>query len=456
MIGKTTLLTNIHSLVPMSGERSNPAPPLHNAAVIVQDNKIAWLGAMEQLHEISAPHETVNLRNHIVLPGLVNTHHHLYQTLTRAVAQDSELFDWLKTLYPFWLKIDAEAVYVSALTGMAELILSGCTTASDHLYIYPNDAKIDDEIRAAHEIGLRFHATRGSMSLGESSGGLPPDKATENEQAILKDTVRAVERYHDASRYAMLRIAAAPCSPFSVTGNLMRESAALAREYGIMLHTHLAETRDEEAYCLAKFGKRPLDYAESVNWLGEDVWYAHGVHFNRADIERMAGCGCGVAHCPTSNMRLASGIAPVRLMLDSGMKVGLGVDGSASNDGSHLLGEVRQSMLLQRVQNGASAFSAYDALWVGTRGGASVLGRDDIGQIAPGYAADLIAIDLNRLEYTGALHDPMAAVVLCAPRGVDFSMINGRVIVHEGQINSIDIGRVIERHNAISRKVLTD
>jgi cytosine/adenosine deaminase-related metal-dependent hydrolase len=438
----------------MTGQRNAPSRPLHDAAVLVQGNVIQWVGSMDHLPLLAPGTEQINLRDHLVLPGLVNTHHHLYQTLTRAMAQDSELFDWLKTLYPIWCRMNGEAIYTSALTGMAELILSGCTTASDHLYIYPNDCRIDDEIRAAQEIGLRFHATRGSMSLGESKGGLPPDRATEDEAYILKDTQRAIETYHDKSRYAMLRIAVAPCSPFSVSTDLMRQSAALARHYGVMLHTHLAETRDEDAFCIARFGKRPLDYAEMVDWLGDDVWYAHGVFFNPADIERMSACGCGVAHCPTSNMRLASGIAPVRLMLDKGMKVGLGVDGSASNDGSHLVGEVRQAMLVQRVQNGSTTFSAYDALWLATRGGASVLGRDDIGQIAPGYAADMIAINLNRLGYAGAMHDPMAALVFCAPHGVDFSMIDGRVVVQQGQVTTLDVNRVIEHHNTISAALL--
>jgi cytosine/adenosine deaminase-related metal-dependent hydrolase len=449
------LLINIHTLVTMTGPRTQAPPLLHDAVVLTNDNVIEWAGSRAELPPLREHHETIDLRDHIVLPGLVNTHHHLYQTLTRAIAQDSELFDWLKTLYPIWLGMNAEAVYASALTGMAELILSGCTTASDHLYIFPNDCRIDDEIRAAQKIGLRFHATRGSMSLGESKGGLPPDRAVEDEDHILRDTARAVETYHDASRLAMLRIAIAPCSPFSVTPDLMRESARLARHYGVMLHTHLAETRDEESFCLARFGKRPLDFAEAVEWLGADTWYAHGVHFNRTDVERMAACGCGVAHCPTSNMRLASGIAPVRLMLDRGMKVGLGVDGSASNDGSHLLAEARQALLLQRVQNGSTSFSAYDALWLATRGGASVLGRDDIGRIAPGYAADLIGINLNRVEYAGATHDPLAAVVLCAPRGVDFSMINGRTVARDGQITTIDLARVVERHNTISAALLS-
>jgi cytosine/adenosine deaminase-related metal-dependent hydrolase len=483
-----TLLTNIHTLVTMAGDRATPAPPIHDAAVLIHDNAIEWIGndgdwRLENgdLHIAGcAPiqHSKFNIQNlkdHVVLPGLVNTHHHLYQTLTRCIAQDSGLFNWLKTLYPIWLGLHSEAIYTSALTGMAELMLSGCTTASDHLYIYPNDCTVDDEIRAAQEIGLRFHATRGSMSLGESKGGLPPDKATEDEAFILKESRRAIEQHHDASRHAMIRVALAPCSPFSVTTDLMRESARMARHYGVMLHTHLAETRDEDEFCMSMFGKRPLDYAESVEWLGGDVWYAHGVHFNAGDIHRMGACGCGVAHCPSSNMRLASGIAPVRLWLNAGVKVGLGVDGSASNDGNHLLLEARQAMLLQRVMDesfamyGSSlpspageglgvgarpAISAYEALWIATRGGASVLGRDDIGMIAPGMSADLIAVNLNRVEYAGATHDPLAALVFCAPRGVDWSMINGRVVVSEGQLATLELAPVIERHNAISLRMI--
>ena len=477
------LLTNIHTLVPMSGTCTQPAPSIHNAAVLIRGNAIEWMGTMQQLPQAltalgitNLMNTVTNLAGHIVLPGLVNTHHHLYQTLTRCMAQDSGLFNWLKTLYPIWLGMTSEAIYTSALTGMAELMLSGCTTASDHLYIYPNDCTIDDEIRAAKEIGLRFHATRGSMSLGASKGGLPPDKATEDEGFILKASQRAIEQHHDAHRHAMIRVALAPCSPFSVTTDLMRESARMARHYKVMLHTHLAETRDEDAFCLSMFGKRPLDYAESVEWLGGDVWFAHGVHFNGADAQRMGACGCGMAHCPSSNMRLASGIAPIKLMLNAGVKVGLGVDGSASNDGNHLLAEARQAMLLSRVNDesfamygtqspspsgggvgegaAGSALSAYEALWLATRGGADVLGRDDIGQLAPGYSADLIAINLNRVEYAGALHDPLAAILFCAPRGVDWSMINGRAVVKDGQLATLDLGAVVERHNGISERLI--
>lgn len=469
-----TLLKNIHTLVTMTGSRTQPEKPIRDAVVLVRDNQIAWAGAAVEWAQVQHEFEpdlvaahVIDMRDHIVLPGLVNTHHHLYQTLTRCIAQDSGLFNWLKTLYPIWLGLTSEAIHTSALTGMAELMLSGCTTASDHLYIYPNDCSIDDEVRAAQEIGLRFHATRGSMSLGESQGGLPPDKAVEREDVILRESVRAIEKHHDARRYAMVRVALAPCSPFSVTTDLMRESARLARSYGVMLHTHLAETRDEDEFCLSMFGKRPLDYAESVEWVGHDVWFAHGVHFRKDDLHRMGACGCGVAHCPSSNMRLASGIAPIQLMWQSGVKVGLGVDGSASNDGNHMLGEARQAMLLQRVMDESfamyesvsggqpgSAISAYDALWLATRGGSEVLGRDDIGQIAAGFSADMIGVNLNRVEYAGAQHDPLAALVFCAPRGVDWSMIDGRVVIEASQLKTVDLPRVVEKHNSISRAMI--
>lgn len=399
----------------------------------------------------------LDARGMILLPGLVNTHHHLYQTLTRAVpaAQDATLFQWLKTLYPIWAGLDSEAVYVSALVGLAELILSGCTTAADHLYIYPNDARIDDEIRAAQEIGIRFHASRGSMSLGESQGGLPPDRVVEDEAFILKDTQRAIETYHDARPYAMTRIVVAPCSPFSVTQDLMRESAALARAYNVHLHTHLAETKDEEEFCLAKFGDRPVGYAEQLGWIGDDVWFAHGVHINAEEIGEMARTHTGVAHCPSSNMRLASGIAPVRQYLDAGVPVGLGVDGSASNDSSHLLAEARMALLLQRVMGNPAGLSAEEALWIGTRGGAEVLGRDDIGQLAPGKAADLIGIRLDSVDYAGgAVHDPLAATVFCQPQRVDLSVINGRVVVENGRLTTIELPPVIERHNRIARRLV--
>ncbi len=392
----------------------------------------------------------------IILPGLVNTHHHLFQTLTRAVpaAQDATLFQWLETLYLIWAGLTPEAIYTSALVGLAELILSGCTTASDHLYIYPNGCRVDDEIRAAKEVGIRFHASRGSMSLGESRGGLPPDCVVEDEEFILKETQRAIEAYHDSRPHAMLRIVVAPCSPFSVTTGLMQESAALARSYGVHMHTHLAETLDEERFCLAKFGRKPVSFAENLGWVGGDVWYAHGVHMNVEEIGLMASTHTGVCHCPSSNMRLASGIAPVRAYIDSGVRVGLGVDGSASNDSSHLLAEARMAMLLQRVGGDPAGLSAREALRLATRGGAAVLGRDDIGQLTPGKSADFIGFKLDRLDFAGALHDPMAALVFCAPQKVDLSVINGRVVVEDGRLLTLDLPPIIERHNRIARELL--
>jgi cytosine/adenosine deaminase-related metal-dependent hydrolase len=392
--------------------------------------------------------------HHIVLPGLVNTHHHMYQSLTRVLAQDSELFGWLKTLYPIWSRLTGEMVYVSAKLAMAELMLSGCTTSSDHLYIYPNDVRLDDEIRAAQEIGIRFHAARGSMSLGESAGGLPPDRVVEREDAILRDTRRVIEQYHDANRHAMLRVVVAPCSPFSVTRDLMREAASLARSYGVSLHTHLAENDNDIAYSVQQFGYRPGDYAEDVGWVGADVWHAHCVKLDSAEIGLFARTGTGICHCPSSNMRLASGIAPVRQMLDSRVKVGLGVDGSASNDAGHLLNEARQAMLLQRVGGNPAALTAREALEMATRGGASALNRDDIGSLTPGMSADFAAFRLDTPAFAGAMHDPVAALVFCASPQVDFSVINGRLVVQDGQLRTLDLPVLVEDHNRLSRHLI--
>ncbi len=453
----TLLLKNAALLVTMDDQRRR----IPDGSLFVRENAtgrgvIEAVGTTAELAQNTAD-RVIDAAGMVILPGLINTHHHLYQTLTRAVpaAQDAVLFDWLKTLYPIWAGLNSEAVYVSALTGLAELMLSGCTTTSDHLYIFPNDARLDDEIRAAQEIGVRFHATRGSMSRGESQGGLPPDRVVEDEAFILKDTQRVIETYHDAVPYAMLRIAVAPCSPFSVTEDLMRESARLARAYGVQLHTHLAETADEEEFCLATSGKRPVGYAESLGWLGDDVWFAHGVHINPAEIREMAHTHTGVAHCPSSNMRLASGIAPVRAYLDAGVPVGLGVDGSASNDSSHLLAEARMATLLQRVSGNPAGLSAEESLRIATRGGAEVLGRDDIGQLAPGKAADFIGLRLDTLGFAGgAVHDPLAATVFCHPQNVDLSVINGRVVIQEGQLLTLDLIPTIERHNAIARRLV--
>jgi len=444
----TLLVQHADVLVTMDAQRRQ----IQDGALFARDQAIEQVGPSASLPDHADT--VINARGMIVLPGLVNTHHHLYQSLTRALAQNSVLFDWLKTLYPIWARLTPEAVYLGAKLGLAELMLSGCTTSSDHHYLWPNGSRIDDEIEAASELGIRFHASRGSMSLGESQGGLPPDAVVEAEDAILADCRRAIETFHQRERFGMVRIVVAPCSPFSVTPHLMRESAALARSYGVSLHTHLAETKDEEDFCLARFGRRPVEYAEDLGWTGRDVWHAHCVHLSEAEIDLFARTGTGAAHCPSSNMRLASGIAPVRRLLDRGAAVGLGVDGSASNDGAHLLGEARQAMLLQRVLGNPAALSAQEALELATLGGAAVLGRDDIGALAPGMAADFIGLKLNRLAYSGALHDPLAAIVFCAPQGVDFSVINGRVRVKEGQIVGLDAADLAARHSAASRRLL--
>jgi cytosine/adenosine deaminase-related metal-dependent hydrolase len=446
----TLLLKNADVLVTMDATRRE----IRDGALLVRDNVVVQVGATNELPKIAD--RVIDARGMVVLPGLVNAHHHLYQTLTRAIpaAQDADLFHWLKTLYPIWAELTPEAVYTSALIGLAELMLSGCTTAADHLYLFPNGSKLDDEIRAARELGIRFHPTRGSMSLGESKGGLPPDRVCDDEESILRDSRRVIEQFHDPKPYAMCRVSLAPCSPFSVTPDLMRESARLARSYKVNLHTHLAETRDEEEFCLQKFGKKPVDYAEHLEWLGSDVWFAHSVWVNDEGIGRYGKTGTGVAHCPSSNMRLASGIAPIVKMLKANVKVGLGVDGSASNDSSHLLAEARQAMLLQRVGGDPGALTARQALELGTRGGARVLGREDIGSLEKGKAADFIAIKLDRVEYAGALHDPVAALVFCAPLRVDLSVINGRVVVQDGNLLTLDLPPAIERHNKMAKEMV--
>jgi cytosine/adenosine deaminase-related metal-dependent hydrolase len=447
----TLLLKNAELLVTMDDAHRRIA----DGGIFVRDNVIQQVGATSSLP--TEADRTIDARGMIVLPGLVNTHHHLYQTLTRAVpgAQDAVLFQWLKTLYPIWARLTPEAVHISATIGLAELMLSGCTTAADHLYIYPNGCRIDDEINAAQQIGIRFHASRGSMSLGETEGGLPPDRLVEDEEAILRDTRRAIESFHDPARYAMVRVVVAPCSPFSVTPDLMREAATLARAYGVCLHTHLAETLDEERFCLRHFGCRPVAYAEDLGWLGTDVWHVHCVHLNQEEVARFAQTGTGVCHCPSSNMRLGSGIAPVRAYLETGCRIGLGVDGSASNDSSHLLAEARMALLLQRVSGDPADLSAEEALMMATRGGAAVLNRDDVGHLAPGMAADFIGLDLHRLDYAGALHDPVAALVFCAPQRVDLSVINGEVVVDGGRLLTVDLGPVIERHNRLGQVLVS-
>jgi 8-oxoguanine deaminase len=427
---------------------------IRDGALLIRDNVIERVGLTAEI--TGEADRIIDARDHVIVPGLINTHHHLYQSLTRAVpaAQNGTLFEWLVALYPIWANLTPEAVYVSAKVALAELLLSGCTTVADHLYLFPNGSTLDDEIRAAQEVGVRFHPTRGSMSLGESQGGLPPDRVTQDESTILRDTRRVIEAFHDPKPFALCRVGVAPCSPFSVTPSLMKESAELARSYGVRCHTHLAETRDEDQFCLEKFGRRPLDYADDLGWLGDDVWFAHGVWFDEREIARIGRSRTGIAHCPTSNMRLGSGIAPLQRWAAAGLAVGLGVDGSASNDSGQLLAEVRQALLLQRVTCGPGALTARQVLDMATRGGARVLGRDDIGSLAPGKAADLAMFDLNRVAYAGAWHDPLAALVFCAPQPANLVMVDGKVVVSKGNLTTLEMGSVIERHNQISRTMV--
>ena len=443
---KTMLVKHADVLVTMDGERRE----LRDAGLFVEGNRIVAVGPTHELP--SEADEILDLRGHLVMPGLVNTHHHMYQSLTRAVpeAQNAELFGWLTSLYRVWAHLTPEMIEVSTLTAMAELLLSGCTTSSDHLYLYPNGSRLDDSIAAAARIGMRFHASRGSMSVGQKDGGLPPDSLVERESDILADTQRLIETYHDEGRYAMLRVVVAPCSPFSVSRDLMRESAALARRYGVSMHTHLAENVNDVAYSRERFGMTPAEYAEDLGWVGADVWHAHCVQLDAPGIALFARTRTGVAHCPCSNMRLASGIAPIRRMRDAGVPVGIGVDGSASNDGAHVMGEARQAMLLQRVGFGPSAMSAREALEIATLGGAAVLGRDDLGALAPGMAADFVAFDLREPNFAGALHDPVAALVFCAPSRVALSVINGKIVVQDGRLTTLELAPLLERHNRLA------
>ncbi len=456
----TLLIKHAQVLVTMDDHRRE----IPDGGLFIRDGFIEQVGPTSGL-PVTAD-EVLDLDGHIILPGLVNTHHHFYQTLTRAVpaAQNANLFNWLTTLYPIWARLTPEDIRISTQTALSELALSGCTTASDHLYLFPNGSRLDDEIEAAGVVGLRLHASRGSMSLGQSKGGLPPDSVVDSEEKILQDSERLIRAYHDPKPGSMVQIVLAPCSPFSVTGELMKQSAALARRYGVQLHTHLAETQDEEQFCLQKFGYRPVGYMQSVDWVGDDVWFAHSVHVSKEEIGVYAREHCGVAHCPSSNMRLASGIAPIVDMLSAGVQVGIGVDGSASNDGSHLLAEARQAMLLARLNaglkgaslssTGSEIFSVRQALEIATRGGAAVLGRTDIGSLEAGKCADFIAINLNRLDYVGALHDPVAAILLCQPRAVDHSFVQGKAVVREGRVLGLDIEDHIRLHNNAAKRLL--
>lgn len=446
----TLLLKNADVLVTMDAQRRE----IPDGGVFIRNGVVEAVGPSSELP--ATADQVISLAGCVALPGLINTHHHMFQSLTRAIpgAQDAELFAWLRRLYPIWAGLTPEMIRVSTLTAMAELILSGCTTSSDHLYIFPNGSRLDDSIEAAATLGMRFHAARGSMSVGESQGGLPPDRLVENEAAILKDTRRLIETWHDPARHAMQRIVVAPCSPFSVSRELMRESAELARSYGVSLHTHLAENDNDVAYSREKFGMTPAEYAESLGWVGSDVWHAHCVKLDTPGIGLFARTGTGVAHCPCSNMRLASGIAPLPAMREAGVAVGLGVDGSASNDAAHMLGEARQALLLARVGHGPTAMSARQALELATLGGARVLGRDDIGALAPGMSADVVAFSVNGLDLAGAaVHDPVAALLFCSPQTVRHSVINGKAVVSDGRLLPLEVQPLAARHNRLARQL---
>ena len=459
----TLLIKHAALLATMDAERRE----ITDGALFIRDGFIEQVGKTEELPQTAD--EIIDMSGHVVMPGLVNTHHHFYQTLTRVLpsAQDANLFGWLTTLYPIWAKMTPEDIYLSTKTALAELALSGCTTASDHLYLFPNGSKLDDEIEAAQEMGVRLQASRGSMSLGQSKGGLPPDSVVDTEEQIIRDSIRLIERYHNPDPGAMTQIVLAPCSPFSVTGELMKQSAALAREYGVHLHTHLAETQDEEQFCLDMFGHKPVAYMQSLDWIGDDVWFAHSVWVNQEEVDLYARTGCGVAHCPCSNMRLASGIAPIMNMLKAGVNVGIGVDGSSSNDSSHLLGEARQAMLISRLGSalgGASLstddapplMTARQALEMATLGGAKVLGRSDIGSLEIGKCADLIAVNMHQLDFAGGLTDPLSSLLFCTPPKVDWNIVGGKVIVREGHLTTLDLPKHIEKHNRAAMRLVSE
>lgn len=450
---RSLLIRDIHLLVTMDrGDRR-----LRGGYLYAEDGVIRRIG-IEVPRGLRAD-RTIRAPFAVALPGLVNTHHHLCQTLTRAhpAAANAKLFDWLTTLYPVWARLDQEAVHVAALVGMAELMLSGCTTTSDHHYLFPRGETklIDAEIAAAREIGIRFVATRGSMSVGRTAGGLPPDSVVQDEDEILADSERVIRRYHDPEPGAMLQVALAPCSPFSVSERLMRETAELAARHGVRLHTHLAETKDEEAYCLHRFRRRPVQFLADNGWLGERVWIAHGIHLDRAEIRRLGRARVGIAHCPTSNMRLGSGIAPIHALAAAGCPVGLGVDGSASNDGSHLLAEARQALLLGRIARGADAVKVEEALTMATVGGAACLGRDDIGVLEPGRRADVALFDLRDVGYSGA-GDPLLGLLLCAPTRVHTLIVNGRPVVEDGELSTLSLAPVVRRHGRIAARLRRD
>ena len=448
---RSLLIRDIHTLV-----LTDPENTIFSGGFIyTEDGEIKQVGTRPP--ETLRPAYTFRAPHCVAVPGLINTHHHLYQTLTRAhpAAADVELFDWLRTLYPLWARLDEESMHVAALVGMAELLLSGCTTTADHHYVFPHGQPnlIDAEIEAARKIGIRFHPTRGSMSVGQSRGGLPPDSVVQSEDAILLDSERLIRKYHDPAPGSMLRVGLAPCSPFSVSAELMRSTAELSARHQVRLHTHLAETRDEQDYCLKHFRKRPLDLLSDVGWLGATTWIAHGIHFNRREVARLGRAAVGIAHCPSSNMRLGSGIAPTLALRRAGCPVGLGVDGSASNDSSHMLAEARQALLLNRLAHGAAALNVGETLRMATVGGARCLGRSDVGSLEVGKRADIALFDLRDIGYSGA-GDAVSALLLCAPVRVETLIVEGRVVVENHELKTLALGPVLNRHRRLAAKMV--
>jgi cytosine/adenosine deaminase-related metal-dependent hydrolase len=426
-----------------------------NTDILIEDNKIKEIGS-----NLRYEADEYDCAGKLAMPGMVNTHHHLYQTLTRCVprVQDAELFEWLTNLYEIWRELTPEAVYWSTLLGLGELALTGCTTSTDMLYLFPKQTSgelIDQQFKASKELGMRFVPCRGSMSCGRSEGGLPPDDVVQDPDTIHADSERLIKKYHDKDPFAMTRLALGPCSPFSVSPQLMKETAQLARKHGVRLHTHLAETKDEEKYCAEKFNMRPFELMESIDWVGKDVWFAHSIYVHDREIRRMGETGTGVAHCPVSNLRLGSGIAPVPEMLAAGVPVSFAVDGSASNDSSDMLGEIRTGLLVHRYRSGTTSMTAEETLRIACQGGAKVLGYDTIGTLAPGMAADIVLINMHQMPYAGALHDPMAAVVLAgANHIVDATIINGEVVVWQGHLTKVEESEIIFNTNRIASEMV--
>ncbi|MBN2693875.1 8-oxoguanine deaminase [bacterium] len=446
------LIKNAKEIITMDQEGNR----FKGYSLLIEDNKISQI-AKDIDVEVD---EVIDASNHFVYPGLINTHHHFYQTMTRNIPQiqEAELFDWLIFLYPIWSKLTHDVIYTSSLLAMGELLKTGCTTAFDHFYVYPKGVSenlIDEQFKAAKDIGMRFHGSRGSMSLSKKDGGLPPDEVVQTVEEILKDSERVIKKYHDPNKYSMSRVILAPCSPFSVSEELMVESIKLARKFGVQSHTHLAETKDEERFCIERFGLRPLDYMKKVGWIGEDVWFAHGIYFTDDEIKYLAETKTGVAHCPVSNLKLGSGIAKIPQMLDAGVRVGLAVDGSASNDSSNMLAELNTAFLIHRVASGVTDMTAERALRIATNGGAQILNQPEIGSLEIDKAADLFMIDTRQLGYAGGLYDSVSALVATgSTQVVDITIVNGKVVVRGGKLVNIDENELFEKANRLSEEMV--